>query len=67
MRQSEFLDKMKIDLRVKKEICQAPQNDEEKGEVKSRVNGDQRKINKSKTSRKKTYRQWKSMKHREYK
>ena len=67
MRQSEFLDKMKIDLRVKKENCQAPQNDEEKGEVKSRVNGDQREIDKSKTYRKKTYRQWKSMKHREYK
>ena len=67
MRQSELLDKMKIDIRIKKENCQAPQNNEEKKEVKSRVNGDQREINKSKTSRKKTYRQWKSMKHREYK
>ena len=34
MRQSEFLDKMKIDLRAKKENCQALQINENKGEVK---------------------------------
>ena len=67
MRQSEFLDKMKIDLWAKKENCQALQINENKGEVKWKVNGDKRETNKSKASRKKTYKQWKSMKHREYK